>query len=154
MLRPDQGRRVAANERPGRPDRTEGWSRRRGLVAAAVAILVVAATLVLSRLDLSNELSVVRSQLTAANQDLAENQREIDQLEDEARARSEAVTACGDLAELSGRLTQAVELLQRALERGDQGMLSRGISLFADTRDRWLDATERCRTATAEGEQG
>ncbi len=153
MLRPDQGRRVAANERPGGTDRTEGWSRERGLVAAAVAILVVAVTLILSRLDLANELSVVRSQLTAANQELAQNQREIDELEDQARERSEDVTACRDLAELSGRLQRAVALLQRALEGGDEGQLARGISLFADSRDQWLEATDRCRQATA-GEEG
>ena len=75
----------------------------RGSVAAAVAILVVVGAMVLSRLDLANEVSVVRSQLTVANQELAENERELDQLEDEARQRSEDVDACRESAELGQR---------------------------------------------------
>lgn len=141
-------------ETPQRPARKEGWSRARGLAAAVVAILVVVLTLVVSRLDLANELVVVRSQLTAANQELAENQREIDELEDAARGRSEDVAACRDLAELSKRLQEAVALLQRGLEGGDQGRLARAISLFSDTREEWLTASDRCAEAIPSDEEG
>jgi hypothetical protein len=141
-------------ETPQRPARSEGWSRGRGLAAAVVMILVVALTLVLSRLDLASELSVVRSQLTAANQELAEDQKEIDELEDANRGQTEDVAACRDLAELSQRLQQAVALLQRALEGGDQGRLARGISLFVDTREQWAAATDRCAEALPSDEEG
>jgi hypothetical protein len=140
-------------ETPKRPSRNEGWSRGRGLAAAVVAILVVVLTLVLSRLDLANELVVVRSQLTVANEELAENEREIDELEDAARGRSEDVAACADLAELSKRLQQAVALLQRGLEGGDQGRLARAISVFSDTREEWLTASDRCAEALPSDEE-
>jgi septal ring factor EnvC (AmiA/AmiB activator) len=123
-------------------------------VAAVVAILVVTLTLVLSRLDLANELVVVRSQLTAANQELAENQKELDELEDANRGQAEDVAACRELAELSQRLQQAVDLLQRALEGGDQGRLARGISLFVDTREQWVAATDRCAEAIPSDQEG
>jgi hypothetical protein len=131
--------------------RTEGWSRGRGLAAAIVAIVVVLVALVLSRLDLANELTVVRSQLRAANDQLADNQLEIDELEDANRGQAEDLAACADLAQLSRRLEDAVALLQRALERGDQARLARGISLFADVREDWVRATEAC-AAAIEGE--
>jgi hypothetical protein len=141
-------------ETPKRPARNEGWSRGRGLFAAGVAILVVVLTLVVSRLDLANELVVVRSQLTAANQELAENQAEIDELEDAARGRSEDVAACRDLAELSKRLQGAIALLQRGLEGGDQGRLAKAISLFSDAREEWLTASDRCAEAIPADEEG
>ena len=131
--------------------RTEGWSRGRGLAAAIVAISVVVLALVFSRLDLANELTVVRSQLTAANQELADNQIEIDELEDANRGQAEDVAACADLARLSRQLQDAVELIQRALEGGDQARLARGISLFSDSREEWAQATDACVAAT-EGE--
>jgi hypothetical protein len=140
------------NEPPDGPARTEGWSRARGLAAAAVAILVVVLTLVLSRLDLASELTVVRSELAAANQQLADNDLEIDDLEDANRAQAEGVAACADLADLSRQLQDAVGLIERALESGDQATLARGISRFSDAREEWASATEACGKA-AEGEE-
>ena len=140
----------SGQERP----RTEGWSRTRGLVAAGVAIAVVALTLVVSRLDLANELSVVRSQLAAANAETADDQREIDELEDANRNQAEDLAACRELAEVSERLQDAVALLQEALERGDQGRLTRGVSMFTDARDQWLRATQACAEATRGQGQG
>ena len=136
------------------PEGRGGWSRGRGLAAAIAAILVVTLTLILSRLDLANELTVVRSQLTAANQELAEDQVEIDELEDANRGQTEDVAACRELAELSQRLQNAVDLLQRALDGGDQGRLARGISLFVDTREQWVAATDRCAEALPSDQEG
>jgi hypothetical protein len=64
------------------------------------------------------------------------------------------VAACRDLAELSKRLRDAVALLQRALEGGDEGQLARAISLFSDTRDEWQAATEKCAAAVPAEEEG
>ena len=123
-------------------------------MAAAVAIGVVVLTLILSRLDLANEVAAVRSQLAVANAEIAENQREIDELEDTGRGQAEDVAACGDLADMSKRLEDAVALLQRAVEGGDQAGLARGISLFTETRDQWVQATQGCAEATQGEEEG
>lgn len=136
------------------PEGRGGWSRGRGLAAAIAAILVVTLTLVLSRLDLANELTVVRSQLTAANQELAENQVEIDELEDANRGQTEDVAACGELASLSRRLQEAVGLLQRALEGGNEGQLAKAISLFSDTQEEWQAATDQCAAAVPADQEG
>jgi hypothetical protein len=127
--------------------RTEGPSRLRGIVAAVVAIVVVAVTLVLSRLDLANEVSVVRSQLTVANQELAEDEREIDQLEDELRA----VATCRESAELGQRVLAALQVIDRGLERGDTGTLTRGVSDLLRVQVQWTQANQTCLEATGEG---
>jgi hypothetical protein len=133
---------------------TQGWSRQRGILAAVVAIAVVVLTLVLSRLDLASELSVVRSQLVAANQELAENQREIDELEDAARGREEAVVACRDAAELGEHLRSALRVLQRGLDRGDQGLLARGVANALQLDEQWSEANDQCLRATQDEGQG
>jgi chromosome segregation ATPase len=116
-------------------------------VAAAVAILVVVGALVLSRLDLANEVSVVRSQLTVANQELAENEREIDQLEDELRA----VATCRESAELGQRVLASLQVVDRGLERGDTGTLARGVADLLQVKDEWTRANQACLEATGEG---
>jgi hypothetical protein len=130
--------------------RTEGWSRQRGIVAAVVAILAVTAALILSRLDMANELTVVRSQLTAANQDLAENQREIDELEDLSRNQTEALDTCRQAAELGERIRRALETLQRGLDRGDEGLLAKGVAEALRLERDWANANQGCLEATAE----
>jgi hypothetical protein len=120
-------------------------------VAAAVAILVVLGALVLSRLDLANEVSVVRSQLTVANQELAENERELDQLEDEARQRSEAVDACRESAELGQRLLAAIKVVDRGLSGGDTGTVARGVADLLRVESQWTRANRACLEATGEG---
>lgn len=136
------------------PVRTSGPSRTRGILAAAVAILVVVGALVLSRLDLANEVAVVRSQLTAANQEIAESERELDQLEDEARGRSEDVAACREAAELGQQVLASLQVLDRGLERGDQGTLARGVAGVLSLEERWSAANERCLQATQEADEG
>jgi chromosome segregation ATPase len=131
--------------------RTEGPSRLRGIVAAVVAILVVAVTLVLSRLDLANEVAVVRSQLTVANQELAENEREIDELEDQAREQSEAVDSCRESAELGQRVLAALQVVDRGLERGDTGTVARGVADLLRVESQWTRANRACLEATGEG---
>jgi septal ring factor EnvC (AmiA/AmiB activator) len=130
--------------------RTEGWSRQRGIVAAVVAILAVTAALLLSRLDMANELTVVRSQLTAANQDLAENQRELDELEDLTRNQTEALDTCRQAAELGERIRRALETLQRGLDRGDEGLLAKGVAEALRLERDWANANQGCLEATAE----
>jgi hypothetical protein len=134
------------------PTRAEGWSRQRGILAAVVAVLVVLLTLLLSRLDLGNEVSVVRSQLTVANQELAENQREIDELEDAARGREEDVVACRDSAELGQQIGQALDLLQRGLDKGDEGLIARGVATFQERQQEWAEANDQCLQATQEAQ--
>ncbi|HJV05092.1 MAG TPA: hypothetical protein VJ868_07505 [Actinomycetota bacterium] len=130
--------------------RTEGWSRQRGIAAAVVAILAVTAALLLSRLDMANELTVVRSQLTAANQDLAENQRELDELEDLTRNQTEALDTCRQAAELGERIRRALETLQRGLDRGDEGLLAKGVAEALRLERDWANANQGCLEATAE----
>jgi septal ring factor EnvC (AmiA/AmiB activator) len=130
--------------------RTEGWSRQRGIVAAVVAILAVTAALLLSRLDMANELTVVRSQLTAANQDLAENQRELDELEDLTRNQTEALDTCRQAAELGERIRRALETLQRGLDRGDEGLLAKGVAEALRLERDWANANQGCLEATAQ----
>jgi septal ring factor EnvC (AmiA/AmiB activator) len=124
------------------------------VVAAAVAIVVVVAALTLSRLDLANEVAVVRSQLTVANQEIAQNERELDQLEDEARARSEDVAACREAADLGQQVLASIQVLDRGLEGGDQGTLARGVAGVLRLEERWAAANERCLEATQEEAQG
>jgi hypothetical protein len=124
------------------------------VVAAAVAIVVVVAALAFSRLDLANEVAVVRSQLTVANQEIAEKERELDQLEDEARGRSEDVAACREAADLGQQVLASIQVLDRGLERGDQGTLARGVAGVLRLEERWAAANERCLEATQEEAQG
>ena len=119
-------------------------------MAAAVAILVVVGALVLSRLDLANEVAVVRSQLTVANQELAENQREIDRLEDDTRQLSEAADACRESAELGQRVLAAVQVVDRGLDRGDTGTVARGVTDLVRVESQWSRANQACLEATAE----
>jgi hypothetical protein len=132
------------------PVRTEGWSRRRGIVAAVVAILVVAAALIFSRLDMANELTVVRSQLTAANEDLAENELELDELEDLTRNQTEALETCREAAELAEQIRRGLGILERGLDRGNEGMIARGVAAAVRLEREWGAANQRCLEATAE----
>jgi hypothetical protein len=134
------------------PQRTEGWSRQRGIVAAVVAIAVVAAALILSRLDMANELAVVRSQLTAANDELAENQRELDELEDLSRNQTEALDTCRTAAELGERIRRALGTVERGLDRGDEGVLAKGVAEALRLQQDWETANRNCLEATAEEE--
>jgi hypothetical protein len=144
---------LAATDPPERFVRTEGWSRRRGILAAAVAILVVVLSLVLSRLDLANELSVTQSQLTAANEEIAESELELDQLEEEAGGRSEAVTACRDSAELGEQVRAALQTLQRGIDRGDEGIIAQGVARALELQQQWAQANDRCLQATQASDQ-
>jgi hypothetical protein len=137
-------------ETPQRPVGPERWSRQRGIAAAAAAILVVALALFLSRLDMANELSVVRSQLTAANQELAENQLEIDELEDTSRNQTEAVEACRRAAELGERIRRALGVLQRGLDRGDEGLVAKGVATALQMEEEWVAANGACLEETAQ----
>ena len=137
----------------GAPGANQAWSRRRGIVAAFVAVAVVVLVLVASRLDLANELTVVRSQLTAANVELAQNQREIDNLEDEARGRSEEVNACRDSAELGEQIRKSLELLQKGFERGDEGTVIRGVAAVLRLEQDWARANDTCLEATRQAEE-
>lgn len=115
---------------------------------------MVVLSLVLSRLDLANELSVVRSQLTAANEEVAESEVELDQLEEEARGRSEAVTACRDSAELGEQVRNALDTLQQGIDRGDEGAIAQGVSKAQELKQQWGEANDRCLKATGAADQG
>jgi hypothetical protein len=128
----------------------QGWSRQRGIAAAVVTTLVVTGVLILSRLDMANELTVVRSELTAANQDLAEDQREIDELEDLSRNQTDSLETCRQAAELAERIRGALGTLQRGLERGDEGMLASGVAQALQNEREWAAANQDCLEATAE----
>jgi len=130
--------------------RTGGPSRVRGVASAAVAILVVVLALILSRLDLANEVAVVRSQLTVANEELAENERELDQLEDEARQRSEDLDACRESAELGQRVLAAVRVVDRGLSGGDTGTVARGVADLLRVESEWTRANQACLEATGQ----
>jgi hypothetical protein len=145
---------LAATDPPERPAGTGSWSRGRGILAAAIAILVVVLSLVLSRLDLANELSVAQSQLTAANEEIAESEEELDQLEEDAQGRSEAVTACRDSAELGEQVRNALETLQRGIDRGDEGTIAQGVARALELQQPWAQANDRCLEATQASDQG
>jgi hypothetical protein len=134
----------AVTETPQRPIGPERWSRQRGIAAAVVAILVVALALILSRLDMANELSVVRSQLTAANEEVAENQLEIDELEDTSRNQTEALEVCRRAAETGEQIRRGLVILQRGLDRGDEGMLARGVAAVVRSERDWAAANRTC----------
>jgi hypothetical protein len=131
--------------------RGESWSRRRGIVTAVVVILVVTLTLVLSRLDLANELTVVRSQLTAANQELAETEAELDELQEQDRLQSEALAACRDSADLGEDARAAFETIQRGLDQNDQRAIAQGVSDVLRIDSEWAEANTTCQEAAAEG---
>jgi hypothetical protein len=139
-------------ESPQRPIGPERWSRQRGIAAAVVAIVVVALALILSRLDMANELSVVRSQLTAANQEVAENQVEIDELEDLSRNQGQDLETCRTAAGLGDRIRSGLETLQRGLDRGDQGLVAKGVAEALRLQQDWETANRNCLEATAEEE--
>jgi cell division protein FtsB len=134
--------------------RPESWSRRRGIVAAIVAILVMVLTLVLSRLDLANELSVVRSQLTAANQEVAESEAELDQLQEQTRLLSEGIAVCQDSAELGEEARNAFGAIQRGLDRGDQGAVAQGMADVLRIESEWAQANAGCLDAAAAASEG
>lgn len=142
---------MGATEAPQRPAGVGGWSRGRGIAAALVAILVVALTLVLSRLDLANELNVVRSQLNAATQEVAESEAELDELQARDRAQSGALAACRDSAALGEEARTALEAIRRGLDRGDQRAIVRGMNSVLRIDSQWAEANATCAEATAEG---
>jgi hypothetical protein len=132
------------------PQGRQGWSRQRGIVAAVVTVLVVTGVLILSRLDMANELTVVRSELTVANQDLAENQREIDELEDLSRNQTDSLETCRQASELAERIRGALGTIQRGLDRADEGMLAKGVAEALQNEKQWAAANQSCLEATAE----
>lgn len=140
---------MATTEPPKRSTEAESWSRRRGIVAAVVAILVVVLTLVLSRLDLANELSVVRSQRDAAVEEVDQSEQELDQLEEEAQARSEDVAACQDSAELAEQVRKALVTLQRGIDEGDEGIIAQGVAKALELEEQWTEANQICLEAAA-----
>jgi chromosome segregation ATPase len=144
---------LGATEPPDRPAGAGSWSRGRGIVSAVVAILVVALALFLSRLDLANELSVVRSQLTAANQEVAESEAELDQLQEEARAASQTITACREAAELSEQVRAAFQTLRKGLETGDEGTIAQGVAGILEIESRWTQANAQCLEAAGSADQ-
>jgi hypothetical protein len=139
---------------PERPAGAGTWSRGRGIVAAVVAILVVVLALVLSRLDLANELTVVRSQLTAADQEVAESEAELDQLQEQARVSSEAIAACGEAAELGEQARAAFGDIQRGLDRNDQGAIAQGVTRIVEIESQWAEANAQCQEAAQQADQG
>jgi hypothetical protein len=146
-----RGDHVGATESTQRVVRAASWSRRRGIVTALVAILVVAVTLILSRLDLANELNVVRSELTAANQEVAESEAELDELQEQDRVQTEAIAACRDSAELGEEARAALGMIQRGFDRGDQGAIAQGVSEVLRIDSEWAEANVTCAEAAVEG---
>lgn len=142
---------MGTTEAPQRPAGVGGWSRGRGIAAALVAILVVALTLILSRLDLANELNVVRSELNAATQEVAESEAELDEFQAQERARSETLAACRDSAVLGEEARAALEAIRRGLDRGDRGAIARGVSSVVRIDSEWAEANATCEEAAAEG---
>jgi hypothetical protein len=128
----------------------QGWSRQRGIAAAVVTVLVVTGVLILSRLDMANEVTVVRSELTVANQELAENQREIDELEDVSRNQTESLETCRQASELAELIRGALGTIQRGLDRADEGMLAKGVAEALRNEREWASANQDCLEATAE----
>jgi chromosome segregation ATPase len=143
--------RLGATEPAQSVVRTESWSRRRGIATAVVVILAVTLTLVLSRLDLANELNVVRSELTTANQEVAESEAELDQLQEEARAAAQTIATCRDSAELSGEARKAFGAIQRGLAQDDQGAIAQGLAEVLRIESEWARANAGCLEAAAEG---
>ena len=131
--------------------RAEGWSRRRGIVTAVVVILVMAITLVLSRLDLANELDVVRSELTAANTEVDESEMELDQLEEQVDVLSQGIAACQTSAELGEQARAALADIQRGIDRGDQGAISQAVAEVLRIDAQWAEANAGCQEAAASG---
>ena len=127
---------MGTTEAPQRPAGVSGWSRGRGIAAAVVAIFVVALTLILSRIDLANELNVVRSELAAANQEVEESGVEIDELEDE-------VAACRDSAELGEEVRRTLQAIQRDFDRGQVEEAARRMARLELESD-WAEANQRC----------
>jgi hypothetical protein len=123
-------------------------------VTAIVAILVMVLTLVLSRLDLANELSVVRSHLTVANQEVAESEAELDQLQEQSRLLSEGIAVCLDSAELGQEARNAFGAIQRGLNRGDQGAIAQGVADVLRIDAEWAQANAGCLDAAAAASEG
>ena len=119
-----------------------------------MAILVMAVTLILSRLDLANELDVVRSELTVANQDLNESEIELDTLEEDIDALSQGIAACQDSAELGEEARAALGAIQRGVDRGDQGAIARGVSDVLRIDSEWAQANASCQEAAAAADEG
>jgi hypothetical protein len=115
-----------------------------------VVILVVAGALILSRADMANELTVVRSQLSAANRELAEDQVEIDELEDTSRNQSESLDTCRQAAELGEQVRKALVVLQEGLDRGKELMVARGVADAVRLENEWTQANKDCLEATGE----
>lgn len=145
---------MGATEPPVRPVGAGSWSRARGIIAAVVTILVVALTLLLSRLDLANELDVVRSELTAANEEVAESEAELDQLQEEARMSAQTIATCREAAELGEEVRAAFQTLRRGLDRGNEGAIAQGVVGILQVEGRWAEASERCLEAAEPADQG
>jgi hypothetical protein len=145
---------LGATDPPVRPAGAGSWSRARGIVAALVTILAVVLTLLLSRLDLANELNVVRSELTAANQEVAESEAELDQLQEDARVAAQTRATCREAAELGEDVRAAFQTLRRGLERGDEGTIAQGVAGILEIESRWAEANERCLEAVSAAEEG
>ncbi|HEX5948292.1 MAG TPA: hypothetical protein VFZ45_01875 [Actinomycetota bacterium] len=119
-----------------------------------MTILVVALTLLLSRLDLANELDVVRSELTAANEEVAESEAELDQLQEEARMSAQTIATCREAAELGEEVRAAFQTLRRGLDRGNEGTIAQGVVGILQVEGRWAEASERCLEAAEPADQG
>jgi hypothetical protein len=119
-----------------------------------VIILVVALTLLLSRLDLANELNVVRSELTAANQEVAESEAELDQFQEDARVATQTIATCREAAELGEDVRAAFQTLRRGLDRGNEGVIAQGVVGILEVESRWAEAGKRCLEAAEPTDQG
>lgn len=128
----------------------EHWGRSRGVLAAVLVVAIVAATLIISRLDLAAELSIIRGQLTTATAETdreRERRREAEQERDAAQAQ---VEACAEAARLGARAQRAFEEIQRGVEDDDQGTFGRGLLAISQIAEDWRAATDSCAQETAE----
>jgi septal ring factor EnvC (AmiA/AmiB activator) len=125
----------------------QGWPRRRGVVAAVVAIAVVVLALILSRLDLASELNVIRGDLAATTADLQEAEAELDRLEEEASGIREDLDACRQAAELTRQVQDSLDRIIRGGEGQEQGLLAAVVRIL-EMEEEWRSANDRCIQAT------
>ena len=135
------------------PHEPSGWSRTRGLVAAIVTIAIVAGVLVVSRLDLASELSVVRNDLNATQQELAEQETELSDLEDEVSALQDDLRTCGELAAVSEDAHGAVQRLTDALRRDGADAATGPLIDVVELSAQWQAAVDACREAAGSDQQ-
>ena len=120
------------------------WSRTRGIVAAVAAVAVVAITLVVSRMDLAAELSVVRAEAGSLRQELEGQGEATREAESERDAARQGMEACAEAARLGREAQRAFALIRDGVDTGDEARFGRGLLRVTDVLAEWRQATDGC----------